>query len=93
MRFRIRCNLKTAANIGEVSFVLLFGPLFEWNVLVFPMASRRSRAPQTSGPYALCHPFPPTSNAPGCKYNICITYMKLLCSRSIQVELGKEEGF
>ncbi len=28
------------------------------------MASRRSRAPQTSGPYALCHPFSPTSDAP-----------------------------
>ncbi len=65
MRFRMRCNLKTAPNIGEVSLVSAICPLLEWNVLVFPMASRRSRAPQTSGPYALCHPFPPTSDAPG----------------------------
>ncbi len=64
MLYRMRCNLKTAPNIGEVSFVSAFGPLFEWNVPVFPMASRRSRATQTSGPYALCHPFPPTSDAP-----------------------------
>ncbi len=47
MRFRMRCNLKTAPNIGEVSFVSAIGPLLEWNVPVFPMASRRSRAPQT----------------------------------------------
>ncbi len=46
-------------NIGEVSFVLAISPLFEWNVPVFLMASRRSQAPQTSGPYALCHPSPP----------------------------------
>ncbi len=32
MLFRMRCNLKTAPNIGEVSFVSAFGPLFEWNV-------------------------------------------------------------
>ncbi len=60
MRFRMRCNLKTAPNIGELSLVSAIGPLLEWNVLVFPMA-RRSRAPQTSGPYALCHPFSPTT--------------------------------
>ncbi len=47
MRFRMRCNLKTAPNIREVSFVSAIGPLLEWNVPVFPMASRRSRAPQT----------------------------------------------
>ncbi len=40
MRFRMCCNWKAAPNIGEVSFVL---------------ASRWSRAPQTSGPY----PSPP----------------------------------
>ncbi len=43
-RFRsiyfMRCNLKTP-NIGEVSFVSAFGPLFEWNVPVFLMASRQ----------------------------------------------------
>ncbi len=58
MRFCMRCNVKTAPNIGEVSFVSAFGPLFEWNVPVFPMASKRSWAPQTSVPYALCHPPP-----------------------------------
>ncbi len=49
MRFRIRCNLETAPNIGELSSI---GPLLEWNVPVFPMA-RRSRG----GPpdlWALC---------------------------------------
>ncbi len=40
MRFRMRCNLKTAPNIGEVSLVSAIGPLREWNVPVFPMASR-----------------------------------------------------
>ncbi len=56
LRFRMRCNLKTAPNIGELSLFSAIGP----NVPVLPMA-RRSRAPQTSGPYALCHPFPPTT--------------------------------
>ncbi len=67
MLFRMRCNLKTVPNNGEVSLVSVIGPLLEGSVPVFPMfpmASRRSRAPQTSGPYALCHPFPPTSDAP-----------------------------
>ncbi len=59
MQFRMRCNLKTAPNIGEVSFISAFGPLFEWNVLVFPMASRRLRAPQTSGPMHSVTLFPP----------------------------------
>ncbi len=58
LRFRMRCHLKTAPNIGEVSLVSAISPLLEYNVPVLPMASRRSRAPQTSGPYALCHPFP-----------------------------------
>ncbi len=49
MRFRMRCNLKTAPNIGELSLVSAIGPLLEWNVLVFPMA-RRSRAPRPLGP-------------------------------------------
>ncbi len=39
MRFRMRCNLETAPNIGELSSI---GPLLEGNVPVFPMA-RRSR--------------------------------------------------
>ncbi len=50
MRFRMRCNLETAPNIGELSLVSAIGPLLEWNVPVLPMA-RRSQAPQTSGPY------------------------------------------
>jgi len=33
MRFHMLCNLETAPNIGEVSFI---GPLFELNVPVFP---------------------------------------------------------
>ncbi len=61
MRFRMRCHLKTAPNIGEVSFVSAFSHYLNG------MSSRRSRAPQTSGPYALYHPFPPTSDAPACK--------------------------
>ncbi len=40
MRFRVRCNLKTAPNIGEVSLVSVISPLHEWNVPVLPMASR-----------------------------------------------------
>ncbi len=63
MRFRMRCNLKTAPNIREVSFVSVCGPLFEWKSRRSPMASRRSQAPQTSGPYALCHR-PPLTFAP-----------------------------
>ncbi len=43
MRFRMRCNLKTAPNIGELSLVSAIGPLLEWNVPVLPMA-RRSRS-------------------------------------------------
>ncbi len=85
MRFRIRCNLKTAPNIGEVSFVSAIGPLLEWNVPVFPMASRRSRAPQTSGPYALCHPFPPTSDAPGCEDFLWIIVMFLSAVKTVQM--------
>ncbi len=58
MRFCMCCNLKTAPNIGELSLVSVIGPLLEWNIPVLPMA-RRSRAPQTSGPYALFHTSPP----------------------------------
>ncbi len=72
MRFPDSCTTvfgasepKTAPNIGEVSLVSAIYPLLEWNVPVLPMA-RQLRAPQTSGPYALCHPFPPTSDAPTC---------------------------
>ncbi len=32
MRFHMRCNLKTAPNIGEVSLILAISPLFEWSV-------------------------------------------------------------
>ncbi len=64
MRFRVRCNLKTAPNIGEVSLVSVISPLHEWNVPVLPMASRWSRAPQTSGLYALS----PPSDTPGYIY-------------------------
>ncbi len=55
MQFRMRSNLKTTPNIDELSLVSAIGTLFEWNVPVLPMASRRSRALQTSGPFALCH--------------------------------------
>ncbi len=63
MRFHRRCNLKTVPNIVELSLVSGIGPLIKWNVPVLPM-DRRLRAPQTSGPYALGHTFPPTSDAP-----------------------------
>ncbi len=57
--------LHTFGVFALCGFVSAICPLFEWNVPVLPMA-RRSRAPQTSGPYALRHPFPPTSDTPGC---------------------------
>ncbi len=63
----MRCNLKTAPNIREVSLVSGICPRLEWNVPVFPMA-RSSWVPQTSGPYALCHP--PTSDAPADMHRI-----------------------
>ncbi len=85
MRFRMRCNLKTAPNIGEVSFVSAFDPLFEWNVPVFPMASRRSRAPQTSGPYALCYLFSPTSDAPVC--SLSLVWLVLCPSLALDLSL------
>ncbi len=59
MRFRVHSNLKTAPNIGEVSFVSAIGPLLEWNVPVFPMANRRSRAPRPLGPMHSVTLFPP----------------------------------
>ncbi len=70
---RMRSNLKTAPNIGEVSLMAAIGPLLEWNVPVLPMASRQSQAPQTSGPYCLCHPFPPTSDARPCLWALCLS--------------------
>ncbi len=70
---RMRSNFKTAPNIGEVSLMAAIGPLLEWNVPVLPMASRRSQAPQTSGPYCLCHPFPPTSDARPCLWALCLS--------------------
>ncbi len=51
--FCMRCNLKTAPNIGELSLVSAIGPLFEWNVPVLPMVSWQSQAPQTSRPYEM----------------------------------------
>ncbi len=34
MQFHMCCNLKTAPNIGELSFVSAIGLLIEWNVPV-----------------------------------------------------------
>ncbi len=57
LRFRMRCKLKQRL-ISESS--LSFRRSARMECPGAPMA-RRSRAPQTSGPYALCHPFSPTT--------------------------------
>ncbi len=69
MRFRMCCNLKTVPNIAEVSFVSAFGPLFEWNVPVFPDGQAIAGPPDL---WALCtlSPFSPTSDTHMCIYII-----------------------
>ncbi len=90
MWFRMRCHLKIVPNIGEVSFVSAFGPLFEWNVLVFPMASMRSQTPQTSGLYALFHPIPPTSDALPMKYMPILSPLMFVQLSYLTLVLQKE---
>ncbi len=58
MRFRMCCNLKTVPNIAEVSFVSAFGPVFEWNVLVFPDGQAISGPPRPLGPMHSVTVFP-----------------------------------
>ncbi len=57
MRFRMLCNLKTALNIRRSAHYS--------NECPGVPDDQAIAGPQTSGPYAICHPFPSTSDAPG----------------------------
>ncbi len=66
-RLALFISYESWKKCGAVLCLILIsaiGPLLEGDVPVLPMASRQSLAPQTSGPYAPCHLFPPTSDAP-----------------------------